>query len=423
LLGLACSTTQAALPEYVITDLGTLGGLRSEADDINNNGQVVGVSAITGDNASHAFLWTPGEGIRDLGVLGGIRSRANAINDNGQVVGRSDIDGTPDHHRGHAFLWTLDGGMRDLGVLGGGRESESEAYDISPDGQVVGWSETKDKDSWPHAFHWQDGVMRDLSSDPTSQQSSDANSINALGQILGVDGHIVLWAPGGGQTRIDSFGAAAINDSGQVAGTYSPNPNARAVHAVLWTAEEGNRDLGVLEGFSDSSANDINASGHVVGGSWPGDYPDGDLQVRAFLWTAAEGMQDLNEAPGVKDSGWTLRRASAINDAGQIVGYGENPEDGYKHAFLLTPVSIKCQGRLPTIIGGKGNDVLRGTSGKDVIQGGGGNDVIKAGGGNDIVCGGAGNDKLYGGTGKNHLAGGSGKDTCKQGVKSSGCER
>ena len=35
--------------------------------------------------------------------------------------------------------------------------------------------------------------------------------------------------------------------------------------------------------------------------------------------------------------GWTLREGLGINNLGQITGYGFNAE-GYKRAFLLTPV-------------------------------------------------------------------------------------
>jgi len=37
------------------------------------------------------------------------------------------------------------------------------------------------------------------------------------------------------------------------------------------------------------------------------------------------------------DSGWTLKDATAINDNGQIVGYGDDGS-GQARAFLLTPV-------------------------------------------------------------------------------------
>jgi hypothetical protein len=37
------------------------------------------------------------------------------------------------------------------------------------------------------------------------------------------------------------------------------------------------------------------------------------------------------------NAGWTLQVATAINDSGEIVGHGVNPE-GQEDAFLLTPV-------------------------------------------------------------------------------------
>jgi probable HAF family extracellular repeat protein len=47
-------------------------------------------------------------------------------------------------------------------------------------------------------------------------------------------------------------------------------------------------------------------------------------------------MKDLNNLI-LPTSGWTLNYACDINDLGQIVGYGTNP-NGVTHAFLLTPV-------------------------------------------------------------------------------------
>ena len=46
-------------------------------------------------------------------------------------------------------------------------------------------------------------------------------------------------------------------------------------------------------------------------------------------------MADLN-TPDCSSSGWTLEYATAINDSGQIVGYGVN-RSGQTDAFLLTP--------------------------------------------------------------------------------------
>ena len=73
------------------TDLGTLGGQYGNvALNLNNKGQVVGVSNLSGDAISHAFLWTRGTGMQDLGTLpGDVLSAGLGINDSGEIVGVS----------------------------------------------------------------------------------------------------------------------------------------------------------------------------------------------------------------------------------------------------------------------------------------------------------------------------------------------
>src|SRR3954447_25683125 len=68
---------------YALVDLGTLGGAESEAEGINDNGDVVGQS----DSASgpRAFLYHNGM-MTDLGTLAGdSNSIANQINNAGQM--------------------------------------------------------------------------------------------------------------------------------------------------------------------------------------------------------------------------------------------------------------------------------------------------------------------------------------------------
>lgn len=79
----------------------------------------------------------------DLGTLGGLSSEAFAVNPSGQVVGISYRADGP----AHAFSWTRTGGMVDLGALGGG---SSEAHTVSASGQVVGYGLTVDDRA--HAF-------------------------------------------------------------------------------------------------------------------------------------------------------------------------------------------------------------------------------------------------------------------------------
>jgi probable HAF family extracellular repeat protein len=101
-----------------ITDLGTLGGSRGLANDINNAGTIVGNSYTAGDDADHATVWHNGN-IIDLGTLGGTTSTAHFINNAGQIVGTSGlslVDDTP-----HLVLWNQNGNgitsFQDLGAM------------------------------------------------------------------------------------------------------------------------------------------------------------------------------------------------------------------------------------------------------------------------------------------------------------------
>lgn len=89
-----------------MTDLKTLGGLRSFAAGINNRGQIVGKSTLRpGSDTEHACLWSGGK-LYDLNALipknsGWVLARAAAINDGGDIVGTGTL-----HGEEHAFLLT-----------------------------------------------------------------------------------------------------------------------------------------------------------------------------------------------------------------------------------------------------------------------------------------------------------------------------
>ncbi|MDQ4051796.1 MAG: hypothetical protein M3237_03720 [Actinomycetota bacterium] len=55
-----------------------------------------------------------------------------------------------------------------------------------------------------------------------------------------------------------------------------------------------------------------------------------------------------------------------------------------------------CDGKVATVIGTPGDDILRGTAEGDVIAGLGGDDAVLAGAGDDVICGGRGADRLFG---------------------------
>jgi Ca2+-binding RTX toxin-like protein len=69
-----------------------------------------------------------------------------------------------------------------------------------------------------------------------------------------------------------------------------------------------------------------------------------------------------------------------------------------------------CRGRHATIVGTKGDDVIRATTGRDVVYAGLGDDTIYGLLGNDVLCGGPGNDTIHGGRGNDLVDGGTGED-------------
>lgn len=306
------STDHAQIGSWTVTDLGTLGGLYGEGEDINEAGHVVGGSSPAG-GGTHAFLWTPAGGMIDLGTLGGASSSAFGINNLGQVVGfASPASGPP-----LAFLWTAAGGMTSLGALGGVSPS-SGAEDINDAGQVVGSSSTTGGGS--HAFLWTAaGGMVGLGT--LGGQNSRAQAINEAGQVVGQsdttggDEHAFLWTAAGGMVDLGTLGGATssasdINEAGQVVGRAELASGVE--HAFLWTAAGGMVDLGTLgPAGTRSQADGINDLGEVVGRF----VPDGD--DRAFHWTAAGGMVELPTLTGVESG------ARAINNTGVATGYGD----------------------------------------------------------------------------------------------------
>jgi probable HAF family extracellular repeat protein len=148
----------------------------------------INAGLIVGDhrNSEHppqAFVLKNGAVI-GLGTFGGTRSLAADVNLEGKVVGWANTASGAER----AFLWQ-NGEMRNLGTLGG---KGSIATGISPLGHVVGFSNTSSGAS--HGFLWQNGVMSDLGPGAPSD-------INRAGWIVGIlqnssgSNRATLWKP------------------------------------------------------------------------------------------------------------------------------------------------------------------------------------------------------------------------------------
>jgi probable HAF family extracellular repeat protein len=372
------STAYAAPTTYYFTDLGTLGAGTSVAQDINDVGQVVGMSYLvsgelrafrTSPNApinvaTDSLGWLGGspansyaEGINNLAQVVGVsysrygfdsyftapnamivppvpappppqqpepppaepnsdmgpftssfgtQSTAKAINDKGEIVGvyRVGISGNARGYRvpfGRPINPLTDG----LGTLGG---AASDATDINENGQIVGSADLPGS-AVRHAYR-------------THNNATAINPAHDLGSFGGTFSH-----------------AFAINESGQTVG-YSwlagdAISRAFCIGGDETTLNPALHSLGTLGTGVDSFALDVNDTGIVVGWS---EFELNNNTTHAFVYTDGQ-MSDLHALIAAETpvpQGWVLGLATAINNRGQIVGYGSFGAD--QRAFLLTPV-------------------------------------------------------------------------------------
>jgi probable HAF family extracellular repeat protein len=357
---------------YSIFNLGTLGGMVSGANGINNRGWTTGVSDLLGDQSEHAVLWR-GRAITDLGNQLGGPSSAVAFDDNhannGKIVGNAQtskldpykeqwiftcLNGNP--CKGGdlislGFRWQH-GVMTALPTLGG---TNGNATGINNRGQAVGFTETNIHDPncvSPQVLDWEavmwgpkkgetqelppfqgDTVAVALAIDDKGEAVGGSGPICGTGPVPSLSVHAVLWR-NGSAINLGSFGgtmnnvAVAINNQGQIVG-FSDVAGDAAFHAFLW--ERGKmQDLGVLPGDASSAAQAINNKGQVLGNSC-----DQSGNCRVFLWQDGV-MTDFNTLLQHNSSLYAIN-AGDINDRGEVNGWAFDQSNGETNAFLATP--------------------------------------------------------------------------------------
>ncbi|UCE59897.1 MAG: hypothetical protein JSU63_20935 [Phycisphaerales bacterium] len=310
--------------QFSAVNLGSLSSNPSYPSALNDAGQVVGYY-YSDTWEKRAFLYNAGA-LTDLGTLGGTEAYARDINNLSQVVGQSnDADGNI-----RAFRWDAGNGMRDLGTLGG---DTAIAYGINDDAQIVGQAQT---DSATHAFIYANDTMSDLGTTEYFQSGAFevSDSGMAVGTYLawGYDQQAFISDNGTfidlGSPLLSGSRAVAINGEGLVTGfSWGLGEYKSFLYACGTTI-----DLGAIDGFPKTYAWDMNDSGQIVGYA---STSDGTLS-HAFLYTGGN-LYDLNDLLETEHSWEYLTVAFAINNVGQIAGYGRI--DGQYRAFVLTPGS------------------------------------------------------------------------------------
>ncbi|MGW2150356.1 PKD domain-containing protein [Nonomuraea bangladeshensis] len=293
-----------------IIDLGPLNSNMGVVTAMNNKGEVAAAPWEPTNGGGRAALYSAGSVVDVHASLGAdVRSSvAMDVNDDGTVVGT--FDGRP------SFLFK-DGKAT--------RIEPGLARAINNKGQVVG----------PDWIRDPDGSVLRLSA--YKDQRVDASSLNERGQVAGgmdtntdkYDKRYRAFRTRPGEPidvkrdRLeykDSTVAFDINDRGQVAG-YGTDENGGYV-PLIW--DENGRAQPMDTPFG-GMVDAINNTGIGVGRMY-----DKQGWLHAGLFENNVGIYLHTLVPG-----WTLKRATDINDLGQITGVGIPPGDSLDHAFLL----------------------------------------------------------------------------------------
>lgn len=321
-------------PAYCITNLGSINGDSTIASDLNNEGEIVGISPV-GPVTDHPFYWENGF-LQDIGTAaGGDSTSANGISDFGVIVGTGkDANGVDQAY----YKFSASSFWRTIFHPG----DLAHGWDVNNDIQMVGTYRIPsgpDAGLHPYVFHPRFGIF-DLGQVDGAGRG-EAFTINNRPQVGGTSQGLVgdcgtsgnntpvIWEevsfgnwevtilPTGGTCHA---GIMDINERDVAVGftlELFPAPVVwRLGHTwIIQALDGGNIGVGAALG--------VNDDGQIVG------YTD-----KATLWTNTGQRYNLNDLVDAPE--WDLVSAVAINDQGEITGTGFLEGAGAR-AYLLTP--------------------------------------------------------------------------------------
>jgi probable HAF family extracellular repeat protein len=317
-----------AAERYDVTALPFIAFSNIGGEALSNKGVVVGGIANSDGSVSLAE-WSQGV-LTNLGVPPGLPSqdfnlpRVFGINDGGVVVGTVHTSAGDIPSR-----WFIcEGGRFSVLPLADPTDLGGAAIGINNRGEVVGYSHTVS--NRVRGWLWSNGAYSSL---PVSGTSTTALGINSSGIIIGnrrlrfirrlFTGQLRSTGERGyvlshGRTQYLNGFVYAINYLGEAAGGSVSGGQ------VMATVFKNGIATVILS--LPSSAVGINSAASVVGSYQPVGYNRRHL----FRWSANSGAFDLTP------DGYRSAEAAAINDRGDILGFGETVS-GKSQYFLLTP--------------------------------------------------------------------------------------
>jgi hypothetical protein len=321
------ATLALTAERYAVTTLPFIPFSDTGGEALNNNGVVVGGMANSDGSVSLA-RWCNG-GLTDLGVPPGLpspdfnRPRVFGVNNSGAIVGT--VHTSAGDLPSRAFIY--DRGQFTVLPLADPTDLGSAAIGINSRGEVVGYDHTPRNKQI--GWLWSNGAYAEL---PVSGTSTAALGINSSGTIVGnrtlsfmrrlltgrlsctgLRGYVLRH---GATEHLNGF-VYAINDSGEAAGGSTSDGKTMA------TVFKNGIATVILS--LPSYAVGINSSADVVGYYQPA----GHSRRHLFIWSANSGAFDLTS------DDYRSAEAAAINDRGDILGFGETAS-GTQQYFLLT---------------------------------------------------------------------------------------
>ncbi|GAB5496604.1 MAG: hypothetical protein Phyf2KO_16840 [Phycisphaerales bacterium] len=330
-----------AQPEYEIQPLAIDGQANSTGQGISESG-----AFVTGTSNSDAVRWTESGGTVLLPMLSSPSrpfSLAQDVNDNGVVVGTGAttfFGSSP-----LPIMWDSSGTVSQLPLPAG--ETLGRAFGVNNDGTVVG---SVDGGSLEQAAVFTTVLGSVLTQTmPNGGVLRTAYAINGAGRIVGqalnpnnaaVTNGFYLDSGDSEATDIgaltslghNSAIAFAVSSDGRIAGSSSLNSGADA-RPFVWTESGGMIEVPLLAGTSTGGARGINASGWAVG-----TMSSATSIVFVYDGTQTYALEDLITTDEDWDlTGGTSNGAFGIADDGTITGRGLY--NGEITGFVATLVS------------------------------------------------------------------------------------